>query len=64
MNRRSARASRARPGENLTKARLLTNNPNFTNQGNGADAAEPFRLDRAQADTADQNHLYTAEQRA
>ena len=49
---------------NLANANLLTNNPNFTNQANGADAAEPFRLDRTQANTADQNHAYTAEQQA
>ncbi len=49
---------------NLAKANLLTNNPNFTNKENGADAAEPFRLDRTQAATADQNHAYTAEQQA
>ncbi len=50
--------------DNLVKANLLTNNPNFTNKANGADAAEPFRLDRTQASTADQNHAYTAEQQA
>ena len=49
---------------NLVKAKLLTHNPNFTNQANGTDAAEPFRLDRTQAATADQNHGYTAEQQA
>ena len=49
---------------NLVNANLLTNNPNFTNTDNGADAAEPFRLDRTQANTADQNHAYTAEQQA
>ena len=49
---------------NLAYARLLTNNPNSTNQANGVDAAEPFRLDRTQAATADQNHAYTAEQQA
>ena len=49
---------------NLAKAKLLTDNPNFTNKANGADAAEPFRLDRTQAATADQNHAYTAEQQA
>jgi phospholipase C len=49
---------------NLANAKLLTNNPNFTNKANGADAAEPFRLDRTQANTADQNHAYTAEQQA
>jgi len=50
--------------DNLVTANLLTNNPNFTNHANGADAAEPFRLDRTQANTADQNHAYTAEQQA
>ncbi|MGB6323883.1 MAG: alkaline phosphatase family protein [Xanthobacteraceae bacterium] len=58
----------AKPGtpkvNNLANAHLLTNNPNFTNKANGADAAEPFRLDRSQAFTADQNHAYTAEQQA
>ena len=49
---------------NLANANLLTNNPNFTNKDNGADAAEPFRLDRTQASTADQNHAYTAEEQA
>ncbi len=49
---------------NLVAAHLLTRNPNFTNKANGADAAEPFRLDRTQAATADQNHAYTAEQMA
>ena len=48
----------------LAAAGLLTNNPNFTNKENGVDAAEPFRLDRTQAATADQNHAYTAEQQA
>jgi phospholipase C len=59
---------KAKPGtptvNNLANAHLLTNNPNFTNQANGSDAAEPFRLDRTQAFTADQNHAYTAEQQA
>jgi phospholipase C len=49
---------------NLVTANLLTNNSNFTNTANGANAAEPFRLDRTQAATADQNHNYTAEQEA
>jgi phospholipase C len=48
---------------NLANADLLTTNPN-TNPANGADAAAPFRLDRTQANTADQNHAYTAEQQA
>ena len=49
--------------DNLASANLLTKNPN-TNPENGADAALPFRLDRTQANTADQNHAYTAEQQA
>jgi len=48
----------------LASAGLLTNNPNKTNPANGADAADPFRLDVTQAATADQNHGYTAEQAA
>jgi phospholipase C len=43
---------------------LLTNNGNYTNTANGTDAANPFRLDRSQANTKSQNHGYTAEQRA
>ena len=43
---------------------LLTNNPNFLNKENGAGAANPFRLDRSQAATADQDHGYHAEQLA
>ncbi|HWA80835.1 MAG TPA: alkaline phosphatase family protein [Acetobacteraceae bacterium] len=49
---------------NLVTANLLTNNPNDLNPGNGAGETNPFRLDRTQANTADQNHGYTAEQRA
>jgi len=49
---------------NLVSAHLLHSNPNLTNPANGADAADPFRLDRTQANTADQNHAYTAEQQA
>jgi phospholipase C len=58
----------AKPGtpavNNLVAAGLLSHNPNATNPANGSDAAEPFRLDRTQAATADQNHAYTAEQQA
>ncbi len=43
---------------------LRTANGNFTNTQNGANAANPFRLDRSQAASADQNHAYTAEQQA
>src|SRR5215467_2541172 len=42
---------------------LLTNNPNL-NPANHDGATNPFRLDRSQAATADQNHDYTAEQSA
>ena len=52
------------PAVNGLSGALLTNNPNFTNAANGAGAANPFRLDPAQAATADQNHGYTAEQQA
>ncbi len=49
---------------NLITSELLTNNGNDTNAANGVNAANPFRLDRTQASTADQNHAYTAEQMA
>jgi phospholipase C len=47
----------------LTPA-LQTANPNFLNSINGAGAANPFRLDRTQALTADMNHDYGPEQEA
>jgi phospholipase C len=43
---------------------LLTRNPNLTNEANGSDASNPFRIARTQAGTADQSHDYTAEQLA
>jgi phospholipase C len=44
---------------------LLNNNPNFLNKtGNAASAMNPFRLDRSQAATSDQDHDYTPEQQA
>jgi phospholipase C len=43
---------------------LLEHNPNFLNAGNGKGAMNPFRLDRSQAATADQDHDYTPEQEA
>ncbi|HEX4020516.1 MAG TPA: alkaline phosphatase family protein [Acidobacteriaceae bacterium] len=44
---------------------LLYSNPNFLNTtGNAAGAMNPFRLDRSQASTADQDHDYTPEQEA
>src|ERR1700686_539788 len=42
---------------------LLTFNPNL-NPANGAGASNPFRLDRSQATTGDQDHGYTDEQKA
>jgi phospholipase C len=59
-------AFHARPGtptvNGLTNA-LLNNNPNL-NPANGTGATNPFRLDRSQSVTADQNHDYTAEQQS
>jgi phospholipase C len=52
------------PGVNGLNDGLLTNNPNFTNTANGTGAANPFRLDRSQAATADQDHNYGPEQQA
>lgn len=48
-------ASQFTPSVNGLSAGLLTNNPN---------SAPPFRLDRSQAATCDQDHDYTAEQQA
>src|SRR5579871_80022 len=47
----------------LSNPALLTSNPNL-NTANGTGASNPFRLDRTQANTADQGHGYTAEQKA
>jgi phospholipase C len=47
----------------LANPALLDNNPNL-NSLNGTAASNPFRLDRTQANTADQNHAYTSEQQA
>jgi phospholipase C len=43
---------------------LLTNNPNANNPANGTNAINPFRLDRSQASTCDQDHAYGDEQKA
>ncbi len=48
---------------NLLTDNLLTENPNL-NPANGAAASNPFRLDRTQASTTDQDHSYTPEQEA
>ena len=47
----------------LASGGLLTSNPNL-NPANAAGATNPFRLDRSQAATSDQNHNYTPEQEA
>ena len=47
----------------LANPALLDSNPNL-NSANGTAASNPFRLDRTQANTADQNHAYTSEQQA
>jgi phospholipase C len=48
----------------LSGINLLTGNPTMANAKNGANAINPFRLDRTQIATADQNHDYDAEQMA
>jgi len=56
----------ARPGTptvNGLSNFLLNSNPNL-NPANGTGASNPFRLDRTQSVTADQDHDYTAEQQA
>lgn len=53
------------PSVNGLSGALLTSNPNFLNKtANGTGALNPFRLDRTQAATADQDHSYTPEQKA
>ena len=49
------------PSVNGFSPGLLTSNPNL-NPANGAGASNPFRLNRTQALTADQNHSYGPEQ--
>src|ERR1700761_2138063 len=55
------RAREGTPTVNGLDKALLEKNPNL-NAANGAGAANPFRLDRSQALTADQNHAYGPEQ--
>lgn len=57
-------ASPNTPGINGLSGALLANNPNKLNAGNGSGAVNPFRLDRSQAVTADQDHSYLPEQQA
>ncbi len=57
----------AQPGtptvSGLTGA-LASSNPNEQNAANGTNAINPFRLDRSQASTCDQDHSYGDEQKA
>lgn len=53
----------ATPAVNGLGNGLLNANPNL-NPANGTGAANPFRLDRSQAFTNDQDHSYTPEQQA
>jgi phospholipase C len=43
---------------------LLTDNPSANNSANAPNAINPFRLDRSQASTCDQDHTYGDEQKA
>ena len=52
------------PSVNGLTGALLTRNPNAANPVNAAGATNPFRLDRSEAATADQDHDYTPEQLA
>ncbi|HEY1757975.1 MAG TPA: alkaline phosphatase family protein [Bryobacteraceae bacterium] len=53
------------PSVNGLNNGLLTANPNALNTAlNGTGAVNPFRLDRSQVATADQDHNYTPEQEA
>jgi phospholipase C len=52
------------PSVNGLNGYAMTHNPNQMNQANGAGATNPFRLDRSQAATSDQNHNYGPEQAA
>jgi phospholipase C len=53
------------PSVNGLTSTLLNHNPNFLNvKVNEKDIANPFRLARSQAATADENHSYGAEQQA
>jgi len=61
----SFHAAPGTPSVNGLNGGLLTANPNALNTtGNGKGAANPFRLDRSQAATADQDHNYGPEQQA
>jgi phospholipase C len=57
------KASKNTPTINGLTSALLKVNPNL-NPANGPGASNPFRLDRSEAVTPDQDHDYTAEQQA
>src|ERR1700761_2480213 len=57
-------AKQGTPAVNGYTDGLLYNNPNALNAGNANGAVNPFRLDRSQAATMDQDHDYTPEQQA
>ncbi len=48
----------------LLSGGLLTSNPNFLNAANAPGNLNPFRFDRSQAATTDQDHTYKDEQKA
>ncbi|RUL74054.1 phospholipase C [Dyella choica] len=52
------------PKVNGLNKQLLSSNPTANNAANGTGAINPFRLSRAQAATADQDHDYMPEQQA
>jgi phospholipase C len=53
------------PSANGLTFALVDHNPNFVNvQVNEQDAINPFRLDRSEAETADQDHGYLVEEQA
>src|ERR1700743_2148552 len=58
-----AKATETTTNNFLKPPTLIDNNPNL-NPANGTAAANPFRLDRTQAKTADQGHGMGAEQKA
>jgi phospholipase C len=58
------KAAAGTPAVNGLSGNLLTSNPVFLNAANGTGKVNPFRLDRTQAATADQDHNYTPEQQA
>ena len=48
------------PAVNGLTGVLLNHNPNANNPANGTNAINPFRFDRSQASTCDQDHNYGA----